>query len=53
MSSHTIIRMPETDRARSAFCPACEGEKRTISYRNSQGRWYCRCLDCACRFWAA
>jgi hypothetical protein len=38
---------------RQGLCPACETEVALVTYRNSEGQWYCRCLTCACRFWAA
>ncbi len=49
-SSATVIL--NADRVRHVVCPACKSEE-SVSYRNSDGNWYCRCLTCACRFWAA
>jgi formate dehydrogenase maturation protein FdhE len=42
----------DADVARRTYCPSCKSDH-TVSYRNGDGQWYCRCLNCACRFWAA
>jgi len=35
------------------FCPSCKSAETSVSYRNSDGHRYCRCLTCACRFWGS
>lgn len=52
MPSDSLDLTLDADVARRAFCPSCNSDN-TVSYRNSDGHWYCRCLTCACRFWAA
>ena len=51
MPSKTLNLTLDADVARRACCPSCKSDN-TVSYRNTDGHWYCRCLTCACRFWA-
>jgi formate dehydrogenase maturation protein FdhE len=52
MASNTITRVAEPVPA-LRFCPSCKSAETSVSYRNSDGHRYCRCLTCACRFWGS
>lgn len=52
MRSDILNRTLDSDVARRACCPSCKSDN-NVSYRNDDGKLYCRCLTCACRFWAA
>lgn len=52
MGTNSAPAAPDVDRVRHVVCPACESAE-SVSYRNKEGSWYCRCLNCACRFWAS
>ncbi len=52
MATDSLNQTLVPDVARRACCPSCKSET-TVSYRNSDGHSYCRCLICACRFWGA
>ena len=49
----TVLSLPMTPESVPALrvCPSCKSDKTSVSYRNSDGSSYCRCLICACRFW--
>ena len=51
MGTNSLNATLDVDRVRHVVCPACKSEE-SVSYRNGDGHWYCRCLTCACRFWA-
>jgi len=44
------LETPGSQDAGPVPCPSCEDTK-TVSHRNDEGHWYCRCLTCGCRFW--
>ena len=52
MPSESLNLALEADVTHPSWCPSCKSEN-TVRYRNGDGQWYCRCLTCACRFWAA
>jgi hypothetical protein len=53
MVDETVPRRPDTVPVFRTYCPACRSDNTAVSYRNSDGHLYCRCLSCACRFWGA
>ena len=52
MPSQTMTPTLGVDTSRRVCCPSCKSDN-AVTYRNGEGHRYCRCLTCACRFWAA
>jgi hypothetical protein len=51
MVEDTFTRGPDAVPVFRTYCPSCRSKNTAVSYRNSDGQRYCRCLACACRFW--